>query len=88
VVLSADGWNASQSDVVLAAITSQIPAILEAGSIAIASADLLAGGLPKPSRVRTTKLFTMHQGLLKRTLGRLPDATTAAVLAEVRRFFS
>jgi len=48
----------------------------------------MAAGLPKSSRVRSAKLLTMHQGLLKRTLGHLPDETTHAVLVQLRSFFS
>ncbi len=54
----------------------------------LASADVAAAGLPKPSRVRTTKLVTMHQALLKRTLGHLPESTTESVLAQLRSFFA
>ena len=88
LVVSAEAWNNSQPDVVLIAITSQMGGKGEPGEIVLAAADLQSAGLPKPSRVRTTKIFTMHQGLLRRTLGRLPDSTSMAVLAELRRFFS
>ena len=88
LVVSADTWNASHADVVLVAVTSQLPVHSSAGEISLSSADLLAGGLPRASLVRTTKIFTMHQGLLRRTLGTLPGATVAVVLGELRRFFA
>jgi len=88
LVISADDWNASQSDVVLVAVTSQIPETPVVGEVLLNLADLQAGGLPKASLVRTTKIFTMHQGLLRRTLGRLPEATVAGILGDLRKFFS
>ena len=88
LVVSPDAWNAAQSDVLLVAITSQLNVTPGPQDIVLAPADVIAGGLPKPSRIRTTKLFTMHQGLLKRTLGHLPDATTSAALAQLRSFLS
>lgn len=72
----------------LVAITSQLTVAPEPQDLLLAATDIAAAGLLKPSRVRTTKLFTMHSGLLKRTLGHLPDATTDTVLAQLRNFFS
>jgi mRNA interferase MazF len=88
LIVSPDAWNATQSDVVPCAITSQLMAPPAGGDLLISSADLPACGLPKPSLVRTTKIFTMHQGLLRRTLGRLPDTTLQRTLAELRRFLA
>ena len=87
LVVSADSWNAAQSDVVLVALTSQITGPRLPGELVLGAADLQSGGLLKPSLVRTTKIFTMHQGLLRRTLGRLPESVTATVLSELRNFF-
>lgn len=88
LVVSPDVWNASQPDVVLVAITSQMPSQPETGSITLTTADWQTAGLPKPSRIRTAKLFTMHQGLIRRPLGHLPQSPTTLVLAELRKFLS
>lgn len=88
LVVSPDEWNAAQPDVMLVAITSQMGVSPGLQDLMLDSADVAAAGLPKPSRVRATKLFTMHSGLLRRTLGHLPDATTNSVLAQLRAFFS
>ena len=85
LVVSPTAWNAVQPDVVLVAITSQIPSTLAPGEVLLAAAELASGGLPKASLVRTAK---MHQPLLRRTLGHLPDETTGRVLASLRGFFS
>jgi mRNA interferase MazF len=88
LVVSPDTWNDGHADVVLVAITSQFPALQEPGEIVLTPEDMQAAGLPKPSRARPTKIFSMHRGLLRRTLGHLPEAATARVLAELRQFFS
>jgi mRNA interferase MazF len=88
LVVSPDAWNAAQPDVMLVAITSQMNVAPGPQDMVLAPIDVAAAGLPKPSRVRTTKLFTMHSGLLKRTLGHLPDTTTNTVLTQLRTFFS
>lgn len=88
LVVSPDAWNATQPDVLLVAITSQMNVAFESQDVVLSATDSAAAGLPKPSRVRTTKLFTMHAGLLRRTLGRLPESSTQAVLAQLRTFFS
>jgi mRNA interferase MazF len=88
LVVSPDAWNAAQPDVLLVAVTSQMNLVPVPQDVVLTSADVVAAGLPKPSRIRTTKLFTMHQGLLKRTLGHLPEAATNAALAQLRSFLS
>ena len=88
LVVSPDAWNAAQSDVMLVAITSQMNVTPGPQDLVLTPADVATAGLPKPSRVRITKLFTMHSGLLKRTLGHLPDPTTDAILVQLRSFFS
>lgn len=88
LVVSPDAWNASQADVMLVAITSQISPPSDSGSLLLETADWQAAGLPKPSRIRPTKLFTMHQGLIRRPLGQLPQSATERVLAELRKFLS
>jgi len=88
LVISPDAWNAAQPDVMLVAITSQMSAPLGSQDLTLTATDVAAAGLPKPSRIRPTKLFTMHSALLKRTLGHLPDTTTDAILLQLRTFFS
>lgn len=88
LVVSPDAWNAAQPDVMLVAITSQMTVPPGPQDLVLSVADVAAAGLPKPSRGRTTKLITMHSGLLKRTLGHLPDTTSTTVLAQLRVFFS
>jgi len=87
LVLSADWFNASRDDCVVAAITSQIPSDLQPDEYRLSTSDLLAGGLPKPSLVRLGKLFTISKRLLRRCLGTLPEATMVVILKQMERVF-
>jgi len=87
LVLSADWFNASRDDCVVAAITSQIPSDLQPDEYQLSTSDLLAGGLPKPSLVRLGKLFTMSKSLLRKRLGTLPEATMVVVLKQMEQVF-
>ena len=95
LVLSADWFNASREDCVLAAITSQIPSDLWPDEYLLSAGDRSTGGLPKPSLVRLGKrcpepvegLFTMSKSLFRKRLGTLPEATTAVILEQMEQVF-
>jgi mRNA interferase MazF len=87
LVLSADWFNTSRDDCVLAAITSQIPTELQPDEYRLSASDLGAGGLPKPSLVRLGKLFTISKSLLRKRLGTLPKATMVVVLKQMEQVF-
>jgi len=57
------------------AITSQIPAALGDDEVRVPDAELAACGLPKPSIVKLGKIFTIHQGLIRKRLGHVPQRT-------------
>jgi mRNA-degrading endonuclease toxin of MazEF toxin-antitoxin module len=50
--------------------------------------DFAEGGLPKPSMVKTTKLFTMHSSLIAKRIGALRIEKMEEVLRSLRHFFS
>jgi mRNA interferase MazF len=56
LVISPDSFNAQQQDLVVAAITSQVPDITE--PLVLTSKDFSSGTLPKISLVKPNKLFT------------------------------
>ena len=87
LVLSADWFNTSRDDCVVAAITSQIPSKLQPDEYRLSTSDRVAGGLPRPSLVRLGKLFTISRSLLRRRLGTLPKATMVVVLKRMGRVF-
>jgi len=87
LIVSPDSLNFVRPDVLLAAITSQVPAMLAPDEIAIPTADLMSAGLPKPSIIRTSKLISIHQGLIRRRIGRLPAPTLQSVLSQLQGLF-
>ncbi len=87
VVLSPDAFNANNSDAVLAAITSHVPAKLSEYELAIAANELAACGLPKPSVVKASKLVTLHQAIIRRKIGAMPLPTVARILEQSRKLF-
>ena len=66
--------NELRPDLVLAAITSQVPAVLDADEILLSTSELGAVGLPKPSIIKLGKIFTIHQGLIRKKLGNIGEA--------------
>ena len=81
LVISPDRLNGARPDLVVVAITSQIPVTLSEDEVRLAEAELAACGLLKPSVVKLGKIFTIHQGLIRKRLGRLPQRT----LEEIRK---
>ena len=69
LVVSADTYNSAQRDVVLAQISSQVPAVPRSDEYVII--DWLGAGLNFPSVVRA-KLFTIESSMVVQTLGQLP----------------
>ena len=62
LVLSPDSFNAPGEDLVLTAVTSRITD--DPNAVRLWRGDFAAGGLPKPSMVKASKLFTMHSSLI------------------------
>jgi mRNA interferase MazF len=87
LVISPDRLNDARPDLVVAAITSQIPVMLSEDEVRLADAELVACGLPKPSIVKLGKIFTIHQGLIRKRLGRLPQRTLEEIRQTVLKLF-
>ena len=87
LVISADAFNSTRDDVLVAAITSQIPATLAADEFMIPAGELAACGLPKPSVLRLSKLVALHRQLVIKRIGALPAPTLAQVMTELRQLF-
>ena len=81
VVVSNESFNTRQRDVVVLAMTSQIPAVLNPEDYRLSSDDLREAGLPKPSIVKCGKLLTIDRRLIRKTLGRV----SAQTLEQVKR---
>jgi len=80
--------NHRVTDVLVAAITSQIPAQLSSDEFAIPAAELAVCGLPKASIIRLTKLVSLNEQLVIKKIGQLPRATFQTMLAQLRMLFT
>ena len=85
LVVSPDSFNEATSDLVLAAITSQIS---EDTPLMIVESDCVDGALPKASALKPTKLFTIHSTLVVRRVCALRREKLDTVLDDLRQFFS
>lgn len=83
LVISPERLNKVRADVVVAAITSQIPDALGEDEVLLSDADLRAAGLPKRSIVKLGKIFTIHQGLTRKKLGHISQSTLEKILQKL-----
>jgi mRNA interferase MazF len=82
LVLSPERLNKGRPDLVVAAITSQIQDVISEDEILLSDSDLKTAGLPKPSIIKLGKIFTIHQGLIRKKLGPRARPNVAKHLAE------
>jgi mRNA interferase MazF len=75
LVVSSDDFNGQNLDLILVAITSQIPKKAASTDHALAAEDHKQAGLPKPSLVKVGKIVTLDQRLIRKKLGRISDPT-------------
>ena len=74
-------------DLIVCAISSQVPPTLSRREVALEAPDLVGAPLPKPSVIRLSKLFTMHRGLVIGQFGRVRAPKLVEVLARLRELF-
>ena len=83
LVLSPERLNKVRSDLVVAAITSQIPDVIGEDEILLLDTDLRTAGLPKASMIKVGKIFTNHQGLIRKKIGHVSDSTRGEILEKL-----
>ncbi len=76
-----------EPDLVVCAITSQISLPLSAAEFVVPNQELAYWRLPKPSKVKLAKLFTVHPSLIRKKIGYVPVRTLERVLEQVRALF-
>ena len=87
VIVSADALNSVRDDVLVAAITSQIPVALASDEFLIPAEHLATCGLPKKSMIRVSKLVALHQRLIIRRIGAMPPTVLQEVITRLRQMF-
>jgi mRNA interferase MazF len=73
IVISNDQYNGSPEDIVVVAMTSNPQPTRY--SFVLTSADLAAGTLNRPGRVRVDKIYTLSQRIVVKRFGRVNDPT-------------
>ena len=79
LVISSDSYNIAYQDMIVVAITSN----LAQSGIPISTSDMLTGILPKPSIIRSDKIYTLDQRIVTKSVGCVSTAIADAVKAEV-----
>ncbi len=86
LVVSPEGFSAE--DLILCAITSQIPEKLSEREVILEAKDMVNERLPKRSRVKVGKLFTIHRSLVAARFGAVKEGKLLEVLDELRALFA
>lgn len=85
LIVSPEGFH--EEDIVLCAITSQIPPELSEWEASLEAEDMVEEKLPKQSIVKAGKLFTMHQELIAGQFGAVKEHKLQEVLGKLRALF-
>lgn len=86
LIVSPEGFHGE--DLVLCAITSQLPQRPSEWEIPLEAGDMVEEKLPKRSVVKVGKLFTMHQKLIVRSFGTVKEQKLQKILDKLRMLFS
>ncbi len=73
IVISNDAYNTTTADMVVVAMTSNLTSTPY--SFLLTSADLVAGTLNHPGRVRADKIYTLAQSIVVKVFAKVNDAT-------------
>jgi len=80
LILSKNMDNEKVEDIITCGITSNIKD--SKYSVSIGNENLVEGKVPKPSRIKIDKLFTISQDIVKKKVGRINKETFEKVKSE------
>ena len=84
LIISSDRYNSEREDLLLAAISSQVKSPVPWDEFLIPQSDLVASGLPKSSIVKLAKMVSLHQSLVVKRIGSMPNSTLAEIMRLIR----
>jgi len=75
LIISSKSYNDTHAEVLIIAITSQIPASIPPEEYLLSPEEQGAAGLLKQSLVKTGRIFAIDKRQIRKSLGMLPDKT-------------
>lgn len=85
VIISSERFNKKYNDVIVVAITSQIPNKISEEEILLTPQEQKDAGLPKLSLIKVGKIVTIDQRLIRKKLGTLSRSTFDKVIELLNR---
>lgn len=85
LVISLDWYNENKDDIILAAITSNVPVKVEEDEYLLSPIDQKSAGLPKRSIIKLGKLVTIDQRLVRKKLGHIPVDTQSFIRNSIHK---
>jgi mRNA interferase MazF len=84
LVLSNTNYNTTKPDMIVVAITSNL---IQQG-IPISSSDMVTGQLPKPSVIRSDKVYTLDQSIVVKSIGHLSNKIVNSARNDLVKYIS
>lgn len=88
LIVSSDRFHKLSEDIILVAMTSQVPPSLTEFEMPLKSHDMALGSLPKPSVVKLGKIFTAHRSLIVKRVGRVQKGSLVKIVTHLRQLFT
>ncbi|GBE18705.1 pemK-like protein [archaeon BMS3Abin16] len=83
LVLSNNSYNKMSRDIITCAVTSNLKD--SEHSVLIGNKDLTEGGIPKKSRIKADKIFTLEQSIIKKKVARVNKRVFEKVKGELKK---
>ena len=83
LVISANWYNRERPDLILLAITSQIPDPPYRDQVEISAADYRMANIQQPCIIRAGKIFTIEKSCIVKTLGRISPGTVEKAIHQL-----
>lgn len=85
IIVSSERFNKKYNDVIVIAVTSQIPEKMSEEDILLSLQEQKEAGLPKTSLIKVGKIVTIDQRLIRKRLGTIPHTTYKKLIEILER---